>query len=187
MRTCERCGDPLAHDAGQRARFCRGVECRRARHREGQRQRRARLTKAERQAENRKDYLSRRDHQLAYKRQRYCEHRDQILDQSRDRYWAQRDQIIAYQKRYRVEVNERQRFPIRQPKRKPCSDDEVVDAIELVTAHRHTWDIDSPSGGGVSVGRCRCGAEREFLNSVDTADFNGMKHQGRRESALTAR
>lgn len=35
---------------------------------------------------------------------------------------------------------------------------------ELVTPHVHRWLVESPNGP-TSVGRCECGAEREFTNS----------------------
>ena len=37
-----------------------------------------------------------------------------------------------------------------------------------MTDHAHCWDIASPAGP-TSLGRCDCGASREFANSVEVA------------------
>lgn len=40
--------------------------------------------------------------------------------------------------------------------------------------HVHRWSIDSPAGA-TSIGRCDCGAEREFANYYGEREGEGTK------------
>lgn len=51
----------------------------------------------------------------------------------------------------------------------------------MAQQHVHQWDIDPPHGK-TSIGRCACGAEREFHNYIElgNAGWNSMQVKSQR-------